>query len=68
MNATHPIHVGTEIRYTGRSYCVGNYLCWPCRSTVVACDGQLGTNRVWWYRLADGRRVSEYAIDDVFNE
>jgi hypothetical protein len=53
-NIQHPIQAGTRIRIDrGRSM---------QDTTVVSCQGQLGRQKVWWYRCSDGRRWCEYHI------
>lgn len=52
----HPIPVGTIIRWSKTNILQGV-------AAVETCEGQLGNNKVWWYRLGDGTRVCEYHID-----
>jgi hypothetical protein len=56
----HPLAVGTKVNYW-RSIRV-----WG-RSTITVSEGPQGNQRVHWYRLANGKRVSEYDIEAVMN-
>ncbi len=52
----HPLPIGAVILVERR--------CEMTREIIVACQGQWGTNRTWWYLTDTGKRVNEYQILD----
>lgn len=54
----HPIPSATAVVVARPGGCIE-------KSAVVCCEGQMGRNRIWWYRLANGKRANEYDIVSV---
>lgn len=51
----HPIPAGTVVSWFRTIRNTG-------RGRIVACEGQLGRHKIWWYRTENNKRICEYDI------